>query len=300
MSTFNDRLNTALGGPFEPFMRRSIQTVILFEAHRCLKEKFPSMRPFQKKMAIFDQANYLLNGTSLLPHQREEVMWRTGTSKEVLNPDMMWRRTRVVVQDVHKLAKQMEAFAEANPPTPQGGDESGSKKEHEEVYRAFLQKQYEEMTGKTSETFPPRFEFTHNNCLLVYKMYFNKGTQLDTSFPPPENRELVLPAKKSECAAGPGTPLFCVQRVNNKHGVFARSPPGSPMHPGRMQQQKRLEQLREVREYMDLLKQFEGIVDEEAMNKRKRELFEALPPAPPACGRNNCKNQIAKNISCGG
>jgi hypothetical protein len=303
MSTFNERLNLALGGPYESFMRRSIQTVILFEAHRCLKDKLPSLRPFQKKMAIYDQANHLLNATSLTPDQRQEVMWRTGTSQEGLNADMMWRRTRCVVQDVKKLANQMEAFGRAHPLKSKGDEEEdgGSKTEHEELYRAFLQKAYNDLTGKTGEPFPPRFEFTHNNCLVLYKMYFNKGNQMDASFPPPEKRDIAIPDKKPK--GGVVAFLAGGQQAGANDGphvgpfgktvAVIRSPPASPMALARMHQQKRMEQLREVREHMDLLKQFEGVVDEEVLNKRKRELFEALPPAPPAFGRIKKQQMVA-------
>jgi len=39
--------------------------------------------------------------------------------------------------------------------------------------------------------------------------------------------------------------------------------------------------LREVREHLDLLKEFEGVISPEELAKRKRELFAALPSAPP-------------------
>ena len=39
--------------------------------------------------------------------------------------------------------------------------------------------------------------------------------------------------------------------------------------------------LHEVREYLELLKEFEDVVPEEELKKRKRELFLALPNAPP-------------------
>ena len=38
--------------------------------------------------------------------------------------------------------------------------------------------------------------------------------------------------------------------------------------------------LQEVREHLELLKEFEGVVSEEELASRKRELFLALPPAP--------------------
>lgn len=82
MATFQERLKHAIGARgYEHCMRRSVQTVILFEAHRCISDKLPSLRPFQRKLAFFDQAMALLEGTNLLPHQKDEVMWRTGTSR---------------------------------------------------------------------------------------------------------------------------------------------------------------------------------------------------------------------------
>ena len=39
--------------------------------------------------------------------------------------------------------------------------------------------------------------------------------------------------------------------------------------------------LQEVKDHLNLLKEFEGVISEEELVKRKRELFLALPPAPP-------------------
>merc|ERR1719491_1071867 len=46
-----------------------------------------------------------------------------------------------------------------------------------------------------------------------------------------------------------------------------------------IEQRRRI--LSEVREHLNLLKEFEGIISQEDLNQRKRELFLALPPAPP-------------------
>jgi len=45
--------------------------------------------------------------------------------------------------------------------------------------------------------------------------------------------------------------------------------------------EERRKVLREVKEHLDLLKEFEGAVPEEDLRKKKRELFMALPSAPP-------------------
>jgi len=42
--------------------------------------------------------------------------------------------------------------------------------------------------------------------------------------------------------------------------------------------------LNEVRDHLALLKEFEGVVPAEEINRRKRALFQALPPAPDPPG----------------
>lgn len=48
----------------------------------------------------------------------------------------------------------------------------------------------------------------------------------------------------------------------------------------------RTKALAEVRQHLDLLKEFEGVIPAEELNRRKRELFLALPPAPPPAPAN--------------
>ena len=45
--------------------------------------------------------------------------------------------------------------------------------------------------------------------------------------------------------------------------------------------EERRKLLKEVREHLDILKEFEGVIDEEDLKKRKRALYDALPVAPP-------------------
>lgn len=47
--------------------------------------------------------------------------------------------------------------------------------------------------------------------------------------------------------------------------------------------------LSEVREHLDLLKDFAELIPEEELNKRKRELFLALPDAPPPAVRKQAR-----------
>lgn len=59
--------------------------------------------------------------------------------------------------------------------------------------------------------------------------------------------------------------------------------------------------LQEVREHLDLLKEFEGSISKEDLSRRKRELFAALPPAPPpAAGATNTSSASSTNAGASG
>ena len=89
MASFQERLQAELcPNGYEPCMRRSVQSCILFEAYRCVEGKLEAMRPFQRKLAFLDQAVALLNSLDFIPpHQKPDVMWRTATSREPITDD---------------------------------------------------------------------------------------------------------------------------------------------------------------------------------------------------------------------
>lgn len=378
MATFQERLNQAIGeygGEYDPVMRRSFQTVIMFEANRCLKDKLPSLRPFQRKLAVFDQANHLLVEISGASSQvglttranSEEIMWRTGTSKERLNPESMWARATRLTKDVEKVAEQVRGYIQE-----QLADKDNktitSTSTHEETYRAFIENTYDKThphVTSGSEKYPVQFEYTHSHLFLAYKMYYRKG-KLDPNFPQPCPREIEVPKDKppgglesygaptptliaaaaSAAAANTNTnatasaskpsrrlsskltrasagivtliesPLIVAAGQKASAAAAHRIRPTLPLENGigdrrpsstflqqahqqnnrtqdaaALQQhqngKRRRELLREVKDHMDLLIQFEGIVDSETIKKRKRALFLCLPPPPPPNEENN-------------
>ena len=112
MSTWLERL-TLLIGPrgYNDCMRRSLQSVILFEARRCIEDELPNLKPFQRKIVLMDQANGLIESLPfLLPHQRDEILWRTATSKEQLNGDIAYKRIQQINKELQKLSKQVKQF----------------------------------------------------------------------------------------------------------------------------------------------------------------------------------------------
>jgi hypothetical protein len=130
--SFHHRLKGAMGERgYEHCMRRSVQTVILYEAHRCISDRLPSLRPFQRKLAFFDQAMALVDTASdyLLPHQQEEIMWRTGTSKEPMQPETAWKRMKLIEKEVEKVVEKIRPLCEEG-------------RAHEEVCTDYIQQQY--------------------------------------------------------------------------------------------------------------------------------------------------------------
>lgn len=133
------------------------------------------------------------------------------------------------------------------------------------------------------------WEHAHNNLVLTYRMYYN-GDKLDPDFPPPQPpKEIVVPVEKPK--GGPSNPVMVsLDTHNSTHNSVAGAASAShpeikPEHIAALLEsegpQDRRMVLKEVREHLELLKEFAGVIDEEELRKRKRELFAALPPAPP-------------------
>lgn len=274
MATFQDRLKQLVGPKgYEPVMRRSIQTVVMFEAQRCIQEKLPSLRPFQRKIAHFNQLLALLETLDFIPaNLRKEVLWRTGTSKEAMNNEIAWKRSRTIEKELSKLAS-----SKIRPLVDEGMS-------HAQACDAIVQEQYENTVKESkssgademvSNERPALWEHSHNHLIMAYRLYY-KGDKLDPDFPPPRPPvAIVVPAERP-------------QGGENGHFVLASGGNPSTGEPGAGTQQpnngpgaERQRILSEVREHLDLLKEFEGVIPQEDLNERKRELFLALPSAPP-------------------
>lgn len=96
MATFQERLEQAIGERgYDPVMRRSVQTVLMWESIRCIQDKLPSLRPFQRKIAFYNQMIALLDTLEfiIIPHWRTEILWRTGASKETIDDDGKYQDT---------------------------------------------------------------------------------------------------------------------------------------------------------------------------------------------------------------
>ena len=189
MSTWQERLQVSIGPRgYDSCMRRSLQTVLLYEARRCIQPQLQTLRPFQRKSAHIDQMSALLDSlTFLLPHQKEEVMWRTGTSKEPLTPEITWKRAKSVDAELQKLATALKPFIVAG-------------KTHSEIVDTLVQSIFESFNCQkgrplysVGKQHPTNWEHAHNHVILAFRMYY-RNDQLDPTFPPPISpREISFP-----------------------------------------------------------------------------------------------------------
>jgi hypothetical protein len=281
MSTWQDRLKAAIGPRgYENCMRRSLQTVLLYEAKRCVAHRLPSLRPFQRKAAYMDQALALLDSLDFLyPHQKSEVLWRTASSKEHLDADIAWKREKGIEKEMSTLAKKIKPFV-------------AKAQTHEEAVNMLIQDLYESLTGFAGKPYPLNWEHAHNHVIMAYRMYF-RYDQVDSAFPLPISpREIAVPLERpkvAKAATAVGAAAAAARdSASAAHPLMGDCGDDEPhvdvaelLGEGKAVVEDRRKVLQEVREHLELLKQFDGVISDEDLAKRKRELFLALPNAPP-------------------
>jgi len=248
-------------------MRRCIQTVVLYEANRCLEKRYSVLRPFQRKVALFDAARDIINTLDFIPsYQRAEIMYRTAKTKIPLSPDLTWQRMKVIDREVKKIiVPKIKPLFDEN-------------KTHEEICNEYIQSEYESHKVGVKGLF------------IVYRMYY-VGEHVNEYIPPScdPNPNRVVPVKRPPLGSYPGElvdfPLKLPssscrgERRLFENNEVERQDKDSSLASMSEVEKRRLV-LKEVREHLELLKEFEGVISTEQLNQRKKELFSALPPAP--------------------
>ena len=116
---------------------------------------------------------------------------------------------------------------------------------------------------------------------MAFRMYY-RGVEPDPSFPAPDPpKEIVVPASKPKTGGDTGFYLAMHGSDANGESNLDKGDFSWPVQEVEPAEERR-QILHEVRDHLDLLKQFEGVIGEEALKKRKRDLFAALPSAPPS------------------
>ena len=119
-SAWQDRLKPIIGAVgYQSYMRRSMQTVVLYEAQRCIAPRVSRLRPFQKRALLMSMVYNILSEIDFMtPSDKEAVLWKTQRSQEQLDPATAWKRCRIIERDLNKLLRQMPKFA--SPDRPHG------------------------------------------------------------------------------------------------------------------------------------------------------------------------------------
>lgn len=262
-------------------MRRSVQTVVLYEANRCLKERYSLLRPFQRKVALYDTSRDIIETLDFIPiYQRMQIMFRTSKAKVPLTPELTWRKMKVIDRELtRKVIPKVKPFLEET-------------KTHEEICNSFIQSEYEDhaTTVKGTQS-PANWEHTHICIFLVYRMYYlgeNVNPNVPKAHDPNPNR--VVPMMK------PPLDSYPEERVEFRKSLpeFRSSSHKRHLEPNNTVENKKLARpqmplspsgkrklvLKEVRKHLELLKEFEGVISMKMLHHRKKELFSALPPVP--------------------
>ncbi|GAX11275.1 hypothetical protein FisN_7Lh374 [Fistulifera solaris] len=256
--TWISRLRHALGpGGYVDQMRRSVQSVVLYEAFRGVEPCMNTLRPFQRKAAYLEQCTHLLKQLVdegvLLPHQSAEIMYRTMSSQAPLDGTAAITRHRGLQQELEQLAQQIKPFWVTG-------------RSHEEAVDRLAHYLFESRSDGShrGRPTPPMWEHANNHVMLTFRLYY-QGDQLDTNFPAPVLMVNLQELRKKERSEVPDSAV--IKPSPSKKVVVEE------------EEEKRLT-VQEVREHLELLKEFEGVIPDEEIAQRKRDLFLSLPTVP--------------------
>ena len=131
---------------------------------------------------------------------------------------------------------------------------------------------------------------------MTFRLYYN-GDKLDPDLPPPTPAvPIMVPTQRPSASGDSGHFIYPNGSTTGAAGIMpnpivpqnvgaaavkaeSMTDATSPVDAGPAED--RQSTLKEVRDHLEILKQFEGIIPVDEINRRKRELFLALPPAPP-------------------
>jgi hypothetical protein len=95
-------------------MRRSLQTIVLCEAYRCLNvlhEQY-NFKSYQLKFAFYEQVVGLLHQLPFLhtDKDREMVLYRKLTTTEPISPEHAWKRWKRTENELKNLVERLKQF----------------------------------------------------------------------------------------------------------------------------------------------------------------------------------------------
>jgi len=294
---FADRLMTVLGGRYDPLMRRSVQSAILFQASSDVEKQFSNLKIFQRKYLLFQAAQKITDSLTDIPlEHRSKLMVRTCTGAVRLSPELAWRRLMFTKRENEKIIIQVKPFVCAS-------------KNHEQVCDEFVQCEFEKKISSSSETdqkgleHPFNWEFSHLKEFIIYRFFYdglilrnfispaiellNAEDHITTIMPPTTSLE-ISPTVSREVSHLRQSQKGYERREREGNQLLNRSQGqnefvstnGRLALNQKLSSEDRISTLQEVRHYLDILKEFEGVISSEELKRKKRDLFYFLPAVP--------------------
>mmetsp|Transcript_2597 Transcript_2597/g.5414 ORF Transcript_2597/g.5414 Transcript_2597/m.5414 type:complete len:222 (-) Transcript_2597:2095-2760(-) len=196
-SPWLERVKNLLGPRgYDPSMRRSVQTLVIYEAKRCIQPRIGDLRPFQRKVALVDQAQALVNTLDFcLPHHKAEILWRTSTSRETVTPEICWKRFQLVQKELDRLSEMIKQFM-----APERSHQETVDELEQHLFVSLFNCECGIVTAIQLLGCPLKCSighhiaaapclcasraYAHNHVILAFRLYY-KGSELDPEFPDP-------------------------------------------------------------------------------------------------------------------
>lgn len=128
------------------------------------------------------------------------------------------------------------------------------------------------------------WEYVHNNVFSVYRVYYRGLTVDGDLFPAIPSRVVDVPVNKQDNFRE--TPINAAS-ITGSDAAPTASMSNMSLSPGKrgnnnaeMSDEQRRAMLKEVKDHIELLESFKGVIPDEELNERKRALYAALPPVP--------------------
>ena len=111
-SVWQERLKRIIGPTgYQPYMRRSMQTIVLYEAKRCIAPRVSRLRPFQKRALLLSIVYSVLREIDFMTSSdKEAVLWKTQRSREQLDDVTAWKRCKIIQRDLNKLLLEIPQY----------------------------------------------------------------------------------------------------------------------------------------------------------------------------------------------
>lgn len=193
------------------------------------------------------------------------------TSRVQLDGETAWSRLKGINRELAILATKIKPFMAEG-------------RSHNEAVDLLVQDLFESKDpSNKGKTCPWTWEHAHNHVIMAFRLYY-EGDKLDPDFPTSQLcPDMTIPRErpsKKDLAFAPHQSGKDSARGAAAHDDTDELDVAAILGETGKPSEERRQLIKEVRDHLDLLKEFEGTVSEEEIAKRKRDLFLALPAAP--------------------